>query len=294
MKSNFIKVISGIILSSLILIGCSNSKDNKSDDMGTGIETQGIEYIKSIDKVDESGEKHYQLIYGKVTEDKDNLSIVESIFSDQINMDNGYQSGVCFIDTKDTKDLKVGDFAVINIEIGSNGEWNGYVFVKGPMNEDEIKKYEEEERKRKEEELQNELEVNKHKKEEEENKNDKNNISVGKRMNDNRDRGSKDDGLWITLNDQSMWFVPELNQAFFEANYENMLRQLTVDSKSKLGTIRGTFDAEVVLSGENKVVIAIKPSDKYEYYCLKVNKKYSIGDKFKVSMDNDGRFFIEQ
>lgn len=93
--------------------------------------------------------------------------------------------------------------------------------------------------------------------------------------------------------DVNLWFVPELNQEFFKINYKNMLREITVKSKDELETIRGTFDAEVVLSGENKIVIAIKPSDKYEYYCLKVDKQYSIGNKFKVTMDSNRKLFIE-
>ena len=59
-------------------------------------------------------------------------------------MDNGYQAGSCFIDTKDSTDLKVGDFVVINIEHDLNSMLSGYVLVKGPMSEDEIKKYVEE------------------------------------------------------------------------------------------------------------------------------------------------------
>lgn len=281
-------MIVGII--SLGLIGCGTSSEV---DRGSHIEDsiegipEDVTYTKYRGDISEG-----EIVKAEVMVDADNLSVLNVSINGVLDNNSGR---VGFIDTTGTTDLKVGDCVIIIITNNQGNEKQNleYTLITGPMSKEEIHKVNLEE------------ESMKYFKEQEEKKDSKdaleqNNISeedkitVGKRMNDNRDRGSKDEGLWITLNDQSIWFVPELNQAFFKANYENFLREITVDSKSELGTIRGTFDAEVVLSGENKVVIAIKPSDKYEYYCLKVDKKYSIGDKFDVSIDNEGKFFIGQ
>lgn len=281
-------MIVGII--SIGLIGCGNrGKVAGGSHIEDSMEEipEDVTYAKYRDDISEG-----EVVKAEVMVDDDNLSVLNVSIEGVLSNDSGR---VGFIDTTGTTDLKVGDYVIIIIANNKGNEEQEleYTLITGPMSKEEINKINLEEESMKyfkeQEEKKESKDVLEQDKVSEEDK-----MTVGKRMNDNRDRGSKDDGLWITLNDQSIWFVPELNQAFFKANYENFLREITVDSKSELGTIRGTFDAEVVLSGENKVVIAIKSSDKYEYYCLKVDKKYSIGDKFEVSMDNEGKFFIEQ
>lgn len=292
MNKKIVRLVSGVILTSMVFMGCSNKKIDKTDGY---IATEDMEYVKSINESDKSDEKIYTLFYGKVITDNDNLSVLKTVFADEYNYENGYQPGACFIDTEDSVELSLGDFVVLEIEQDLNSsDWTGFVLIKGPMSEDEFKKYVEEEIKRKEE-MEEEMALEEEVEElEEDNEIDEDDITVGERLNDNRGRGSEDDRLYITMSDRSLWFVPELSQTFFKINYKHMLREITVDSKDELGTIRGTFDAEVVLAGENKIVIAIKPSDKYEYYCLKVDKQYLIGDKFKVTMDTDTKFYMEK
>ena len=304
MNKRIIRLISGVILTSVIFIGCSNKADKKIDNNKEGyISIEDMEYIKNVDKADDDKQKIYVPFYGVVTSDKENLSVLQTVFSDEYNMDNGYQSGACFIDTTGSPDIKKGDFIALNIEMDlseEHTEWTGFVLVKGPMSEDEFNEYveeenrrkeiEEEERKKVEKEI--EEENNEKKREEEESEKNGDNITVGERLNDYRTDAPQEDRLYITAKDMSIWCVPNLNQKFFKNNYDYMRREIIVNSKDELGTIRGTFDAEVVLSAGNKIVIAIKPVDKYEYYCLKVDNEYSIGDKFKVTIDEDAKLYM--
>lgn len=295
MSKNIVRLVSGIILASIVFMGCSNKKIDTTYEY---IANEDIEYIKSVNELDKSDEKIYTLFYGKVTEDNDNLSVLETVFADEYNYENGYQPGACFIDTEDNVELSLGDFVVLEIEQDLNSsDWTGFVLIKGPMSEDEFKKYVEEEIKRKEE-MEEKMGLEEEVEELEEDVeefNEEDNKIVGGMIGDNRKKEeTKDPDAYLITSTNRAIFIPTMSQKEYKSIYDTVRTNKRVESQEDLGNILGEYQATVVLSAPGKVVLAVNREGVYKYYALRVMNDYRLGDELTIIEGDEGvqSFFI--
>ncbi|WP_143327526.1 MULTISPECIES: hypothetical protein [unclassified Clostridium] len=224
-------------------------------DYGEDIELISKNYLKAIDSNTKGGFKNP--IIGKVTEDKGNHSKVEGF-----DKSKDGKTVICYLDTSESKDLKLGDVVRIDIkdidknDDDSNEDPTEFKYGAEPMSMDEYNK------------------------------------KISERVGDTRDKSTKDNYVYLKDTKENSYFVPELSMA----TYQDMLRIITtpVLDKQNLSSIQGEYDGEVVLidiKHDESMVVAVKVNDKYEYFCVSLtdmkrlkisDEDYKIRDKVKV------------
>lgn len=283
MKSNFIKIISGVILSSLILSGCTGGQANKSEDVD--VLPEGTEYINYKDVIDE---QNSQIEKVKVVVDKDNLSILASL--NENNEEDNENSRYISVDTSGSTDLQKGQYLIIQVEVtveNGVGKDSGYKNLTDPMNEDQFNKYlseqEEKEKLEKEEEQRREEEERLRKEKED-------NMIVAEVNGDNRQKeDTKDLDAYLVTSDNKFIFIPTLKQGDYKKICDTVRTNKRVESKEELGNIIGEYSVDVVLTSSGKVVVSTLKDGVYKYYALRVMKNYNIGDKLTIVEGDAGK-----